>query len=74
MYSLLLLLSLSLLFIFDSVSAQEQCDPAQYKECGKFIEEIGYAETCDTKTTCRDCIGCNQACPWAPCSPDPTCS
>ena len=71
-------LLLLLFFTFNLLSlifGQSQCDPDLYSECGGYIESLGYAETCDTKLTCRDCVGCNQACPFiGSCTTDPSCS
>mmetsp|Transcript_24432 Transcript_24432/g.38672 ORF Transcript_24432/g.38672 Transcript_24432/m.38672 type:complete len:217 (-) Transcript_24432:252-902(-) len=69
-----MLFSIVLSLVFGVISAQDQCDPSEYAECGNYVESLGYATTCDSKSQCRDCIGCNQACPWVPCTPSISCS
>ena len=66
---------LVLIGVLALVSSQSQCDPREYETCGNFIKQLGYGKTCDTKTSCRDCVGCNQACPWiGACNTMPGCT
>ena len=69
------LILLGLIGLTALVSSQKKCNPNEYEICGNFIKELGYGKTCDTKTSCRDCIGCNQACVWpGSCNKMPGCT
>jgi len=69
------LILLGLIGLTALVSSQSQCNPNEYDTCGNFIRQLGYTKTCDTKTSCRDCVGCNQACPWiGACNTMPGCT
>eukprot|EP01084_Bolivina_argentea_P100061 179747_1 len=59
---------------FGSIYGQAQCDPDDYKQCGEKLEKMDYPTVCDTSLECRDCIGCNQACPFIGCQKVSGCS
>eukprot|EP00483_Globobulimina_turgida_P002755 UN02760 len=60
--------------LFFGLICGQQCSPAQYAACGASVKQNGYGKTCDNNYACRDCIGCNSACPSPNCNPYPTCT
>eukprot|EP00483_Globobulimina_turgida_P013239 UN13263 len=64
----------AVLSLFFGLIYGQQCTPAQYAACGAAVKQDGYGKTCDNNYACRECIGCNTACPFPNCNPKPTCT